>query len=111
MRAALPHGIARSQWLSLSKSRRPSTSSEVLRAEPRQGALGGFVSRNPRIRAPLESRSISSLRDGVLLPAGGVAGGLFSFVGLRVHAPILFRSPKKDYANSYESDFLFRTAS
>jgi hypothetical protein len=113
MRAALTHGIARSQWLSLSKSRRPSTGFEVLRAEPRQGALGGFVSRKPRIllRTPLESRSFSSLRDGVLLPAGGVAGGLFSFVGLRVHAPILFRSPKKDYANSYESDFLFRTAS
>jgi hypothetical protein len=66
--------------------RRPSTSSEVLRAEPRQGALGGFVSRSPRIRTPLESRSFSSLRDGVLLPAGGVAGGLFSFVGLRVHS-------------------------
>jgi hypothetical protein len=73
MRACLTHGIARSQWLSLSKSRRPSTSSEVLRAEPRQGALGGFVSRNPRIRTPLESRSFSSLRDGVLLP--GVVRG------------------------------------
>jgi hypothetical protein len=68
--------------------RRPSTSREVLRAEHRQCALGGFVSRNPRItlRTPLESRSFSSLRDGVLLPAGGVAGGLFSFVGLRVHS-------------------------
>jgi hypothetical protein len=79
MRAALPHGIARAQWLSLSKSRRTSTSSEVLRAEPRQGALGGFVSRGPRIRTPLESRSFPSLREGVLLPAGGVAGGLFFF--------------------------------
>jgi hypothetical protein len=78
MRAALTHGIARSQWLSLSKSRRTSTSREVLRAEPRQGALGGFVSRNPRIRAPLESRSFSSLRDGVLLPIGRVVGGRFS---------------------------------
>jgi hypothetical protein len=53
--------------------RRPSTSSEVLRAEPRQGALGGFVSCGPRIRTPLESRSFSSLRDGVLLP--GVVRG------------------------------------
>jgi hypothetical protein len=96
MRAALTNGIARSQWLSLS-----------------QAAHSRIVGADPGIspRTPLESRSFSSLRDGVLLPIGRVVGGLFSFVGLRVHAPILFRSPKKDDANSYESVFLFRAAS
>jgi hypothetical protein len=75
--------------------RRTSTSREVLRAEPCQAALGGFVSRNPRItlRTPPESLSFSSLRDGVLLP-GVVRGfGLFFSKGLRVHAASLFRSP------------------
>jgi hypothetical protein len=68
MRAALTHGIARSQWLSLS-----------------QAAHSRIVCADPRItlRTPLESRSLSSLRDGVLLPIGRAVGGLFLF---RVHA-------------------------
>jgi hypothetical protein len=43
-----------------------------------QSAQRCLVSRNPRIRTPLESRSFSSLRDGVLLPIGRVVGGRFS---------------------------------
>jgi hypothetical protein len=58
-----------SKRLSLSKGRRPSTGFDVLRAEPRQCALGGLVSRNPRIYSCRAQRAA--------LPAGGVAGGLF----------------------------------
>jgi hypothetical protein len=54
--------------------------------------------------------SSSALYGEPFAPASD-GGGLFSSRGLRFHARSLFRSPKKTYANAYESVFLFRQPS